>query len=78
MTPEERDRLTRVEEGIGSVRDDIKEIKQLLSALDARMTHLEHVAATGNGALRTSLYIGGILGWAVGLLVAVAGLFRGH
>jgi len=78
MTPEERDRLTLSEEGVREVRGDIKEIKDILMALDRRMTHLEQVAATGNGALRTSLYIGGIIGWVIGLAVAVISLIKGH
>lgn len=76
MTPDERDRLTRLEVGGDERGADIKEIKDLLTRMDSRMSSLERVAASGNGALRTALVIGGIVGWVIGLIVAVIAIFK--
>lgn len=76
MTPDERDRLTRLEVAGNERGDDIKEIKDLLKGMDGRLTNLEQVAARGGGALHSALVIGGLIGWAVGLAVAIISMFR--
>lgn len=76
MTPDERDRLTRLEVAGNERGDDIKEIKELLKGMDGRLTNLERVAASGGGALRSALVIGGLIGWAVGIVIAVISMFR--
>ncbi len=76
MNPDERDRLARVEEQGRERGDDIKEIKDLLKGMSDRLAHLERVAATGNGALRTAFIVGGVIGWLVGLAVSIVAVFR--
>ena len=70
MTPEERDRLTRVEQEMRDVRDDVHEIKESLKKLEA-------IAAAGNGAFRTVLIVGGFLGWAVGIIMGLIAYVKG-
>ncbi len=76
MTPEERDRLTILEVAGKERGDDIKEIKELLLKMDSRLTTLEKVAATGGGALKTALMLGGVIGWVVGPILALIALFK--
>lgn len=71
MTPDERDRLTRVEEATKDARDDIKEIKESIKKL-------ERIASQGKGALHSALFLGGILGWVAGIGITIFQMFKGH
>lgn len=69
MSPEELTRLATVEAEMREVRDDVREMKQSLKTLEA-------IAARGGGALNTALWLGGILGWFIGVAVAIASIFK--
>jgi hypothetical protein len=69
MTPEEVTRLATLEAEMKDVRDDVREIKSSLKAL-------ETIAASGNGALRTAFLVGGVIGWFAMIAVAIIGLFK--
>lgn len=76
MTPDERDRLTRLEVRGNERGEDIREIKDLLTNMDRRLSKIEHIASSGNGALKTSFVIGGVVGWVLALVVSIIAIFK--
>lgn len=69
MTPEELTRLATLEAEMRDVRDDVREIKDSLKAL-------EKIAASGNGALKTAFVVGGGLGWLMTFIVSIVAVFK--
>lgn len=69
MTPEELTRLATLEAEMRDVRDDVREIKASLKAL-------EKIAAAGNGSLRTVLIVGGFIGWVGMAILGLLALFK--
>lgn len=69
MSPEEITRLATVEQEMRDVRNDVREMKESLKSL-------EKIAARGNGALHSALWLGGILGWFVALGITVYNAFK--
>lgn len=76
VTPDERDRLVKVEIEMREVRSDVKDIKGDIKTLAESLKKLEAIAATGNGGLRTALFIGGILGWVMSFVLGLVAIFR--
>jgi hypothetical protein len=64
MTPEERDRLAKLEQRVEGIDGWMKSIADDVKAL-------RDIANTGNGALKVTLKFGGILTAAVGICIAI-------
>lgn len=62
-------RLAVLESEMRDVKSDLDEIKRSIKTL-------ETIASTGNGAFRTILFIGGLLGYVFGFVMALVNLFR--
>ena len=69
MSPEERDRLVKVEQIVASQQEWLKSI-------DGKLDHLTSIADMGRGALWLSLKVGGVLAVAAAGLWALAEKFH--
>lgn len=64
MSGTDVERLATLESEMRGVKQDVSDIKASLKAL-------EKIAASGGGAFHAILMLGGMIGWLVGLGVAV-------
>jgi|GEM_PF-637068 len=64
MSPEERDRLVKVEQIVAGQQESLRSIER-------KLDHLTSIADMGKGALWLSLKVGGILAVAVAALWAL-------
>lgn len=74
MRQEERDtivNLTRVEESVKSAHHRIDGFENTLKEISASIKNLEAIANGGQGAFKSALFIGGLIGWLVGIGVGV-------
>lgn len=69
MPAPEQERLATLEAEMKSVQSDISEIK-------ASLKSLEKIAAQGGGAFHAVLMLGGLVGWVVGVAVAIYAALR--
>lgn len=69
MTKTLSERVAIMEERSTNRDQDIADIKASIKAL-------EDIALKGKGALGTALFIGGIIGWFVGIGISLYALFR--
>lgn len=71
MKQEERDRLTRVEESSKSGHHRLDGVENEIKSINLSIKNLEAIANGGQGAFKSALFIGGLIGWLVGIGVAI-------
>jgi len=69
MSPDERDRLAKVEQIVAGQQESLKSI-------EAKLDHLTSIADMGRGALWLSLKVGGLLTIAAAAIWALAEKFH--
>lgn len=69
MSPDERDRLAKVEQIVAGQQESLKSI-------EAKLDHLTSIADMGRGALWLSLKVGGLLTIAAAAIWALAEQFH--
>lgn len=68
MTPEERDRLVRAEEGVKGSASDIREIKEILTKQSAEIAKIQLTLSEAKGGWKMMMAMGGA-GAAFGAIV---------
>lgn len=76
MTPDERDRLVRLEGDVSRLHDDLGDLKAAVKELTAAQQETNRILAEARGGWRALVYIGsgcaavgGLVTWAVDKLV---------
>lgn len=71
MTPEERDRLTRLEGSVAQLAKNDEHLESRIERMDGKLDRLLTAAAMGKGAWWAILKVGGVLSLMVGIAVWV-------
>jgi hypothetical protein len=71
MTPDERERLVRVEEHGAQTKDNVRALRREVSDMGMDVRKLLTLATTGRAAIRTLWAIGGILGTIAAIVATI-------
>ena len=77
----EGERIAALEVRTQAIREDIADIKSEIALIKKDLTDLKKIAQQGGGAFHAIVLLGGLVGWLIGLLLAIIEIvrsFMGH